>query len=224
MSQLQNLWMQIEGEALYRYNRLVSSTVRWDIDGAEHIEAAKATKRPLLWAFWHEHLTSFVMYGDRFEGGKNFSVVMVGDLRQTILGRLGTRLGASMFAIDMQGNPVASGRTLLRVIQSMKKGKMTMLAPDGPDGPAGEPKGGVAFLARKAKAAVIPVATYASSAYRINRWDNHEVAMPFSHMKMFFGSPVFPEKNESDDATLLEQITDALNVVHFKAKALQNGR
>ena len=165
------------------------------------------------------------MYGDRFEGGKNFCVVMVGDLRQTILGRLGTRLGASMFAINMQGNPVASGRTLLRVIQSMKKGKMTMLAPDGPDGPAGEPKGGVAFLARKAKAVVIPVATYASSAYRINRWDNHEVAMPFSRMKMFFGAPVFPENNESDDdATLLEQITDALNTVHFKAKALQNGR
>ena len=224
MSRLHDLWMQIEGEALYRYNRFVSSTLRWELEGAEHVEEAKATGRPLLWAYWHEHVTSFIMYGDRFEGGKNFCVVMVGDIRQAILGRLGTRLGASMFAIDMKGNPVASGRTLLHVIKAMKKGKMSMLAPDGPDGPAHEPKGGVAFLARKAKAVVIPVATYASTAYRMNRWDNHEVAMPFSRMKMFFGSPILPEKNGGDDSALLDQITDALNNVHFKAKALQNGR
>lgn len=122
MSKLQHLWHKIEGEALYRYNRLVSGTARWQVDGQENIDKAKASGRPLLWTYWHEHVTSFIMFGDRFEKAKNFSVIMVGDERSTILGRLGTRLGANMYGIDMQGNPVASGRMLLRVIQAMKKG------------------------------------------------------------------------------------------------------
>lgn len=219
MSQLQSFWHKVEGEALFRYNRLVSGTVRWEIEGQEHVELAKASKRPLLWAYWHEHVTSFTMYGDRFENAENFCTIMVGDMRQNILGQLGTRLGAQMFAIDMQGNPVASGRTLLRVIQAMKKGKQSMLAPDGPDGPAQQPKGGVAFIARKAEAAIIPVASRATPAYHIKRWDNHEVALPFGRIKMFFGPPIMPNKKDKDDDALLAQITDALNQVHQKAKS-----
>ncbi|KAA3653651.1 MAG: hypothetical protein DWQ04_35100 [Chloroflexi bacterium] len=222
MSRLQSLWYKIEGETLYRYNRLVSGTVRWEFDGQENVEQAKASGRPLLWAYWHEHVTTFTMYGDRFQNAENFCTIMVGDVRQAILGRLGTRLGASMFAIDMQGNPMASGRTLLRVIQAMKKGKMSMIAPDGPDGPAHQPKGGVAFLARKAETAVIPVATYATPAYHINRWDNHEVAIPFGRIKMFFGPPIMPNKKDNNDDALLAQITAELNKVHQKAKSYQN--
>ncbi len=221
MSRLHALWLKIQGESLFRYNRLVSGTVRWEIEGEEYVQQAKASGRPLLWAYWHEHVTSFTMYGDRFNNPKDFCTIIVGDARQTILGRLGTRMGAKMFPIDMQGSPVASGRTLLRVIQAMKKGKQSMIAPDGPDGPAGQPKGGVAFLARKTEAAVIPVATYATPAYHIKRWDNHEVAMPFGRIKMFFGPPIMPTKNENDEA-LLAQITMALNNVHQKAKSHQN--
>jgi len=222
MSRLQSLWLKFEGESLYRYNRLVSGTVRWEFDGLENVEQAKASGRPLLWAYWHEHVTSFTMYGDRFENPEDFCTIMVGDVRQTILGRLGSRLGAKMFAIDMQGNPVAAGRTLLRVIQAMKKGKQSMIAPDGPDGPAHEPKGGVAFIARKAEAAVIPVASYATPAYHINRWDNHEVAMPFGRIKMIFGPPILPNKKDKNDDALLAQISAALDKVHQQAKSHKN--
>jgi len=218
MSRLQHFWHKIEGEALFRYNRLVSGTARWKIEGQENIDRAKASGRPLLWTYWHEHVTSFIMFGDRFEKAQNFSAIMVGDTRATILGRLGTRLGADMYGIDMKGNPVASGRMLLRVIQAMKKGKQTILAPDGPDGPAHEPKGGVAYIARKAEAAIIPIATYASPAYRMKRWDNHEVAFPFSKLTVFVGPPIIPDKKNTDDATLLQQITQALNDIHLKSK------
>lgn len=217
MSGLQSLWHIIEGEALFRYNRLVSGTVRWQINGQENIEKARATGRPLLWAYWHEHVTSFIMYGDRIENAENFCAIMVGDERSTILGRLGTRLGARMYAIDMQGNPVASGRALLRVIQAMKRGKQTIMAPDGPDGPAHQPKPGVAFLARKAEAAVIPIATYATPAYRMKRWDNHEVALPFGHINIFAGPPILPDKKNKDDTALLARITAALNAIHERA-------
>ncbi|MCA9923590.1 MAG: hypothetical protein KC419_12155 [Anaerolineales bacterium] len=218
MSKLQHLWHKIEGEALYRYNRLVSGTARWQVDGQENIDKAKASGRPLLWTYWHEHVTSFIMFGDRFEKAKNFSVIMVGDERSTILGRLGTRLGANMYGIDMQGNPVASGRMLLRVIQAMKKGRQTILAPDGPDGPAHEPKGGVAYIARKAEAAIIPIATHATPAYHMKRWDNHEVALPFSKIRIFIAPPIMPDKKNTDDASLLQEITQALNGIHLKSK------
>ncbi|MCP5094665.1 MAG: hypothetical protein GY943_03845, partial [Chloroflexi bacterium] len=181
-TQIDSLWRKIEGEALFRYHRIVSRTLRWRFEGKANITKAKATKRPLLWAYWHEQTTPFIMYADAFEESNTFSVVMVGDYRSQILGRLGTRLGAKMFGIDMQGNPMASGRSLLRVIQSMKKGKQSMIAPDGPDGPPFESKGGVSFLARKAQAAVIPVGAYGDHASRLNRWDQYQIPLPFTKM------------------------------------------
>lgn len=214
----QTRWLTLEGELIFRYHRLVIPTLRWHVRGKANVTLAKASGRPLLWAFWHEQVTAFIQYGDRFEGSDNFCVVMVGDDRASILGQMGGRLGAEMFGIDMSGNPVASGRSLLRVIQAMQRGKQSMLAPDGPDGPAHTPKGGVGFLARKAEAAVLPVGISTPHAYRMQRWDQHLVPLPFARMQMVIGPPIMPGRKD-DDLTVLDQITAALNFVYRQAKA-----
>jgi hypothetical protein len=45
---------------------------------------------------------------------------------------------ATPYAVDMDGNPMAAGRSVLRIIQEMKRGKHSFIAPDGPGGPVGE--------------------------------------------------------------------------------------
>jgi len=219
MTQLGTFWRTVEGEALYLYHKAVGLTVRWHFEGKANLTLARATGRPILWAYWHENVSPFIMYADQFHDPADFCIVTAGDTRSDILGRLATRLRAQPFGIDMQGNPMASGRALLRVIQAMKKGKQSMLAPDGPDGPAFQPQAGVAFLAKKAKAAVIPVAIYAKTAYRLNRWDKYQVPLPFSNMQMVIGSPILPDK-KSDDAELLTTITNALTATRQQARHL----
>lgn len=219
MTRLESWWHNVEGEALFYYHRLVSRTLQWRVEGRANITIARASQRPLLWAYWHEQVSPFIMYGDRFIGGENFCVVIVGDVRSEILGQLGVRLGAETFGIDMQGNPMAAGRSLLRVIQAMRRGKQSMLAPDGPDGPAFVPKPGVAYLARKAEAAVIPVGITAKPAYRLPRWDRYQVPLPFATLHAVFGPPILPARN-ADDATLLTEISTSLTEVREKSQQL----
>ena len=219
MTQLGTIWRTIEGEALYHYHRATAVTLRWQFEGKANLTLAKSSERPILWAFWHESVTPFIMYVAAFHDPADFTLVTAGDVRSEILGRLASRMKAHPFGIDMQGNPMESGRKLLRVIQAMKRGKQSMLAPDGPDGPAFEPQKGVAFLAKKAKAVVIPVAIYAKTAYRLNRWDKYQVPIPFSKMQMVMGTPILPDK-KSDDAELLVEISGALTTTRQRAHQL----
>lgn len=208
---------KIEGEGLFWFHRLVGRLLRWRVYGRSNLSLAHATKRPIMWTLWHEQVSPFVMYGDRFLEGKNFCLIRVGDGRGKILERLASRLGADSYAVDMGGNPVAAGRSVLRVLQAMKAGKQTMLAPDGPDGPPFQPKNGVAYLARKAGAVIVPVGTAAWPILRIPRWDNYQIPLPFSTMHVEFGEPIVVEKGE-DEPQLLQKISDALSAARYRAQ------
>lgn len=217
MSHLLTKWRKLEGEALFWFHRLVGRLLRWRIHGRSNLSLAHAAQRPILWTLWHEQVSSFVMYGDRFLDGRNFCLIRVGDARGDILKRMAHRLGAESHAVDMSGNSMAAGRAVLRVIQAMKSGKQTMLAPDGPDGPAFEAKEGVAYLARKSGAVVIPVGTAAWPILRIPRWDYYQIPLPFSTMHIQIGDPILVDKNE-DEFKLLQKITDALSTARYRAQ------
>lgn len=217
MKSITSLWPQIEGESLYLYHRLVGKTIRWKFHGKGNLSLAKSSGRPILWAFWHEQLSPFIMYGDRYVGGENFCIVRVGDPRGDILERLASRMGGSSFGVDMQGNPMAAGRAVLRVIQAMKAGKDSFIAPDGPDGPAFEPKKGVAFLARKAEAVVIPVGVVARPLLRLQRWDKYQIPIPFSTIHFHYGEPITAKKSD-DEPELLNRISTALSNIRFTAQ------
>jgi lysophospholipid acyltransferase (LPLAT)-like uncharacterized protein len=205
---------------MFAYFRLVSRTSRWQFEGRENIQLAHESGRPLLWAFWHGQTMAFMHYADRFEDASTFSVIAVGDSRFDILSSFGRRVGAgATHAVDMQGNPMAGGRAVLRVIAAMKGGDQTVLAPDGPDGPPFVPKAGISFLARKAAAAVLPIGVWTRQAFQMRRWDRYLVAWPFARMVAVFGPPILAERR-SDDQTLRDQIAEAMTKVRYRAQQL----
>lgn len=201
------------------YHRLLARTVSWQIEGRANITKAMDSKRPLLWLFWHEQLSIFVTYLVRFVGGENFTIVTLGgDPRGDILSTFAATLGASPYGVDMQGNPMAAGRSVLRIIEAMKGGKDSFLAPDGPDGPAFTPKAGASFLARKAEAAIIPVGGFTKAGYALRRWDNYLVPFPFARLRLVFGDPVFVNKRDKDEV-VTEKIVGAITAVYHQARS-----
>jgi lysophospholipid acyltransferase (LPLAT)-like uncharacterized protein len=212
-------WRQFEGDAIYWYQRLVGKTVRWQIEGKDNLMLAQASKRPFLWSLWHGLSLPFIMYGYRFMDPRDFCVVVVGDERSDVLQRLAERIQASTYAVDMGGNPMAAGRAVLRVIQAMKKGKQSMLAPDGPDGPAFIAKPGIAFLARKTEGVVLPVGAWARPVVQIPRWDRYLVPLPLATVYLAFGKPIYAGKDE-DETALTETITQALTAVRHRARQM----
>lgn len=201
------------------YHRLLARTVRWEIEGQVNISKAMVSKRPLLWLFWHEQLSIFVTYLVRFVGGEKFTIVTLGgDPRGDVLSTFAATLGATPYGVDMQGNPMEGGRKVLRIIEAMKGGKHSFLAPDGPDGPAFTPKAGASFLARKAEAAVIPVGGFTRAGYALRRWDNYLVPLPFARLHMVFGEPIFINRRDKDEV-VTEKIVGALTAVYQQARS-----
>src|SRR5690606_9175473 len=149
-------WRHLQGSGLYLYSQVLYRTVRLNVEGWDHYLQAQESGRPLLWSLWHGQVMPFVAFGQHYLNPRDFALVMVGDDRGDALGSFAAHLGGATFRVDMQGNPFAAGRAVLRVIQAMKSGRQSIIAPDGPDGPAFVPKPGVAFLARKARAIILP--------------------------------------------------------------------
>jgi lysophospholipid acyltransferase (LPLAT)-like uncharacterized protein len=212
-------WRQFEGDAIFWYQKLVGKTVRWQIEGKENLTRARASQRPFLWSFWHGLSLPFIMYGYRVMNGSDFCVVVVGDERSDVLQRVAERVQASTYAVDMAGNPVAAGRAVLRVIQAMKKGKQSMLAPDGPDGPPFIAKPGITFLARKTEGVILPVGTWAWPLVQLPRWDRYLIPLPFAKIYIAFGEPIFVNK-EDDETTLQATITQTLTAARHKARQM----
>ncbi|MEZ4593749.1 MAG: hypothetical protein R3D55_21780 [Chloroflexota bacterium] len=211
--------LKFQGNALAIYHRILARTVRWHIEGQANITKARASGRPILWLFWHEQLSTFVTYLQRFVGGDKFTIVTLGgDPRGDILSYFAIAMKATPYGVDMKGNPMEAGRNVLRVIEALKAGKESFLAPDGPDGPAFEPKAGAAYLARKAEAVVIPVGGYTKTGYALRRWDKYLLPFPFARLHMVFGEPIFVNKRDKDEA-VTEQIVGALTAVYHQARS-----
>ena len=220
MSKMKNWWGHLQGEILFNYIRLVSRTARMTIEGKENLEAAKNSGHPVLWTLWHEQVMTVVHYIDRFENTSQYSSILVGGERGVTLNHVGERLGTGpSYTVDMNGNPMAAGRAVLQVIKAMKEGYRSVIAPDGPDGPAFVPKDGVFFLALKAQAAVLPFGAAARPGIRLNRWDHYLVTIPFSRMYFVFGKPILVSR-KMDKEKLREQIINALHAARNRAQEL----
>jgi lysophospholipid acyltransferase (LPLAT)-like uncharacterized protein len=219
LNNLSVAWRTFAGELVYLYHWLTMRTASWHVEGKANVAEARANGRPLLFTFWHGQTPLFIMYGHRFMDPSRFSLVMVGDERQDVLARLARRIGAAPHAVDMQGNPVAAGRATLQVVKALRQGRDSMIAPDGPDGPAYEPKAGVAFLAQKAEANIMPVGVWTRQAYQRKRWDRYMIPYPFARIKMVFGRPI-PVDKGNDSTELLAQTTEALHEARNRAQEL----
>lgn len=218
MASLSEQSLAFQGNALAFYHRILTRTVRWQIEGQANVTKAKASGRPLLWLFWHEQLSIFVTYAVRFVGGEQFTIVTLGgDPRGDILSNFASSLGATPYGVDMQGNPMEAGRKVLRIIEALKGGKDSFMAPDGPDGPAFAPKAGASFLARKTEAAIIPVGGFTKAGYALRRWDSYLIPFPFARLRLVFGEPIFVQRRDKDEA-VTEKIVGALTAVYQQAR------
>lgn len=219
MSDFHTRWLRFQGHALFRYARLVTRTARFEVEGWSNAEKATASGRPRIWTTWHGTGMTFLNFGDRFLDASKFVAIVVGDDRSNVLAEMGTRFGGKPVAVDMQGNPVAAGRSVLKVVKALKAGGETVLFPDGPDGPAFVPKAGIGFLARKAAAAVMPITIWTKWGIHLRRWDRYLVPLPFARMQVVIGEPLLMDEGMNEES-VLQQIAEAINVVRTRAQIL----
>jgi len=203
------------------YARLMARTMRFDVEGMENFDHALATGRPILFALWHQQMNPFLAFVSKYTDARNFVVLVAGDDRGDILKQMGHTIGATVMAkVDMGGNPRAAARGVLQVIKALRSGgKYSVLAPDGPDGPAFEPKRGATVVALQTGAVIIPFGGFSRHAHQMRRWDRYLVPYPFGDIHLVLGAPIDVGR-ATLEPELNAQLADALHRARHRAMTL----
>jgi lysophospholipid acyltransferase (LPLAT)-like uncharacterized protein len=192
----------IEGWALALYALILHWTARLTVLGDEHIGEMLQSDRPTVIAAWHGQghlLLSYLI--DRFDLSR-VSVIVTDDERTEVLAPMVRVMGGRPYAISGDDKTVAGPRRLLDLVRELRSGRIGYLHPDGPDGPARVPKEGVVFLARLAGAWILPLGAYTTSGYRIDRWDQYSLPLPFCRIAVVIRPPFLVPKDRDRKAGL----------------------
>jgi lysophospholipid acyltransferase (LPLAT)-like uncharacterized protein len=157
----------------------------WSVEvvGEDQVRALRADRTPILFAVWHDQLLAPLWH--RRNEGITLLVSAHRDGR-----RLGT--AARRWGYDaVYGSSTRLGAQALRgLVRALLHGRDGAVTPDGPVGPARIAKLGILMAARRAGAAIVPVASTADRAWHAPSWDRFEVPRAFARVRIVYGEPL----------------------------------
>ncbi len=208
------------GWFLYFYGTVVQRTCRFQVDGIENLQTLINEDLSIIIASWHGQQMMIVDFLAQRVDATRFMIIVPDDWRGRGL-EIWARLEKwSSFKMDLTGDStMTSGRQLLEMVRHIRNGNSVFINPDGPTGPAFQIKPGVAFMAKKGGAMILPVGGYARHPYKLNRWDQYVAPMPFSRISLYFGEAFEVPKDADDLEFYTEKLTDLINRATAKAAA-----
>jgi len=146
--------------------------------GPKPAHLAALLHQSLVVAAWHYRDAGYAIAVSRSRDG---------DLVAATLRALG-------YADPPRGSSSRGGSTaLMGLVRQLEAGTTVAVLVDGPRGPAGAAKPGIAALARLADAPIQPVALAARPALRLSSWDQSLVPLPFARIVCAYGEPIAPD-------------------------------
>ncbi len=210
---------KLNGTFLYALGQMVKRYGRFQVNGSERLQQAEASGKPLILSAWHGMTMMLVGLLTNRLDTDNIVLLMPNDWRGESLKIFATKMGATPFPMDLEDTAsVGVARQLISLVQTVKQGKNCYITPDGPHGPAYVAKPGVAFIAQKARALILPLGAYTRHGYRLPRWDTYVTPYPFSRISVQVGEPIeVPPK--VDLTAVTDKLTNILHRVTAQARA-----
>ena len=94
------------------------------------------------------------------------------------------------------------------LVTYLKEGYSTLIAPDGPSGPARKLRKGVLHIALQSGVAIVPLHVSATRCFRSSSWDRKMQPLPFSTIHVAVGSPMVVTTSTFEES--FEALTHAL--------------
>lgn|GEM_PF-468823 len=182
---LAKLELSVASFLVWAVLRLLRATVRLERHGSEELEALWKSEQRVLLAFWHGR-SIMVPF---FYQGPGVSIMNSTHRDGEIVTRALARLGIESTRGSSSRSAVAG---VLGLVRAFRRGRDLALIPDGPRGPAGVAKAGVAELALQTRAPVFPVAVSCSRAFRLRTWDRLMLPRPGARVVLVVGPPLRP--------------------------------
>ena len=163
--------------------RLIGKTVRWEIEGWEHWEAATQNGRIPIYTFWHDRVFLSTYFWRQREIVVMTSQSFDGEYIARFIQRFG--YGAS------RGSSTRGGiGALVEMVRLMKAGKPAAFTIDGPKGPRYIAKPGAGLLAKKTGNPLLPFSITPAKCWTINSWDKFQIPRPFTRALVIIAAPI----------------------------------
>ena len=163
--------------------RLHARSLRIRVEGEAPLHAHLAAGGRIILSSWHQRFYGGICYFARFR-----PVIMISQSRD---GELIARLVELLGWTAARGSSSRGGHdALAAMVDELGRRQVAGHIVDGPRGPAGKIKPGIAVLAQRANARIVPVYVGYARPWEAGGWDHFQVPQPFSSVLLRFGQPL----------------------------------
>jgi lysophospholipid acyltransferase (LPLAT)-like uncharacterized protein len=158
-------------------------TLRWRVEGLQHLEANLASGRQPVMAFWPARILPATFFFRR----RGIVVITSENFDGEWIARIIERFGYG----TARGSTSRGGtKAMLQLVRDMKAGRAAGFTLDGPRGPARVAQAGAVWLASATGNPVLPFHLEASSHWSLRSWDRTQIPKPFSTIALVVGEPL----------------------------------
>ena len=192
----------------------LGQTLRWTVEGRQHLDAIAASGRQPVMAFWHGRILPATFYFRR----RGISVITSENFDGEWIARIIERFGYG----TARGSTSRGGlKALLQLKRDMEAGKAAGFTLDGPRGPARVAQPGAIWLAKATGNPVLPFHAEASRHWTMRSWDQTQIPKPFSTVALAIGEPLSVPADASDARVEEERLRLEASLTSLEARALQ---
>jgi lysophospholipid acyltransferase (LPLAT)-like uncharacterized protein len=207
----QRLLIRLADLLFYLLIHLIGRSVRFEVEGWEHWEAATLAGRIPIYTFWHNR----VFLATYFWRHRGIVVMTSQSFDGEYIARFIQRFGYGA----ARGSSTRGGvGAIVEMVRLMRKGYPTAFTIDGPKGPRYVAKMGAVLLAKKTGHPILPFTITPVRFWQARKsWDLFQVPKPFTRARVCLARPIFVPA-DADEETLeakrqeLQRALDELNL------------
>ncbi len=219
----------VGGTLIWAYMSLLAHTMRWRVEGLEHLRGVWEGPKGWIAATWHSRILLMpyvqIRQRPRWPKAPHPPTLMVSTSKD---GNFTNRAGRLLGLHIIRGSAPTAGKQMRQdkrgvqaareAMQVMNRGGGMVLTVDGPKGPAEEVGMGVIKLAQQMG---VPIIIYGLSAHarRLNTWDRLLFPNPFARGAVVILPPI-PTSKSMDSEELRAEVERQMHLATARADEL----
>ncbi len=173
---------------------LIGRTLRWRVEGLEHLDEVVRSGRQPIMGFWHGRILTATW----FFRGRGIVVITSENFDGEWIARIIERFG---YRTARGSTSRGAVRALLQLKRDLAAGCPVGFTLDGPRGPARRAQPGAVWLAGASGQPLVPFHLEAARHWSTRSWDRTQIPKPFSLVALAVGRPI-EVPPDADEPTL----------------------
>src|SRR6266481_4725957 len=187
--------------------KMIGRTIKFEIEGWEHWEAASTEGRLPIYTFWHNR----VFLSTYFWRRRRIVVMTSQSFDGEYIARFIQRFG---YGASRGSSTRGATGAVVEMVRLVRAGCPTAFTIDGPKGPRYVAKMGAVLLAKKTGNPILPFTITADRFWEARKsWDRSQVPKPFSRAHVLIAPPIYVPAN-ADEALLNSRRDELQNALH----------